>query len=208
MRFALYGFDLNGTLVDTLEMDYSLDCKHAQAMGGRPPTREEFKRLIGQASWEEYYATIGIKDWKGALKMFYQDSTRLNAEINPLPDAKQVLETLISAKKPLFLVSVNDPQSVNVFLRKSGLERFFDEQNTYVVEKSKTANIIAAYQRFGANPKDTVFIGDTLNDIRCAKEAGVVSVGLANDLYSYSDSEMLRKEADYAISNLKELLEL
>jgi phosphoglycolate phosphatase-like HAD superfamily hydrolase len=208
MKYALYGFDLNGTLIDTFEIDYGLDCKHAVAFGGRPPSREEFRRIIGQGNWQEYYAELGVKDWEKALDMFYQDDSRLKAEIKSIPRAKEVLTALASAQKHLFLVSVNDPESVSLFLRKSGLESFFDKENIYAVEESKTANIMEAYKKMGVNPRDTVFTGDTVKDVRCAKEAGVVSVGLANDLYSYSDCELLRREADYTISGLEELLGL
>ena len=209
MKYALYGFDLNGTLIDTMKRDYSTECKVVRRLGGRPPSMQEFRNNVGVISWKEYYATFGVEDWRKAWDVFFSLDARLNSKNKSTPQAKKVLVTLASAKKPVFLVTMSEISSVYKHLRNTGLDTFFNEQNIYCATDSKCYEIMAACKKTGIEPAQTIFTGDTVKDIISAKAAGAVSVGIANDLYSYNPHHIIIAEKpDHVITRLEELLRL
>ncbi|MBR6288746.1 MAG: HAD-IA family hydrolase, partial [Acholeplasmatales bacterium] len=53
--------------------------------------------------------------------------------------------------------------------------------------------------------KNTLYVGDTLSDIKAAKGANVKSCGV---LYSASIEELLEEKPDYVIKNMTQLTEI
>ena len=64
--------------------------------------------------------------------------------------------------------------------------------------------ILAAVEKLGARPEESVYVGDTVNDLRAAKAAGVKFAGA---LYGSANLDAI-KDADYPLTSPLDLLKI
>ena len=64
--------------------------------------------------------------------------------------------------------------------------------------------ILAAVEKLGARPEESVYVGDTVNDLRAAKAAGVKFAGA---LYGSANPDAI-KDADYPLTSPLDLLKI
>ena len=140
--------------------------------------------------------------------MYYDSSHVLEAK--KIPGAKETLEKVLSKGICIFLSSINSNRE-NVFrkLSVSGLIKYFKEDLIFVDPKSKVELITRAYKKTRINPSETVFVGDTVVDIRDAKKAGVASIAISNK-YSFHPKTCLEKEnPNYPVlKDIREVLKI
>jgi phosphoglycolate phosphatase-like HAD superfamily hydrolase len=95
-------------------------------------------------------------------------------------DAKQVINTLKSFKKPMAIVTNKNRSTLTLILKKFGLENDF--QQILSVEDirqikdgaEKGDGIVECLKRFNiSNKKEVIYIGDAQNDINAANKAEV-----------------------------------
>jgi phosphoglycolate phosphatase-like HAD superfamily hydrolase len=96
------------------------------------------------------------------------------------PDAKQLIETLKSFKKPMAIVTNKNRSTLTLILKKFELENNFQEiLSVEDVRKIKDGaekgdGIIECLKRFNiSDKKDAIYIGDAQNDIIAANKAAV-----------------------------------
>lgn len=63
-------------------------------------------------------------------------------------------------------------------LEKAGIEHFFDFFGTKEVSRSKVEKFFIIQERYQVKPEETIFITDTLGDLREAEVAGIPTVGV------------------------------
>ena len=115
------------------------------------------------------------------------------------PELANTLEVL-SKKYPLFIVSNCQAGYIELFLKKTGFEKYFkDFTCPGDTGKLKAENIQIIAERNGL--KKPVYIGDTQMDADACKKAGVEIVFAA---YGFGTV----KEPDYVIHTLPELVSL
>jgi HAD superfamily hydrolase (TIGR01549 family) len=68
--------------------------------------------------------------------------------------------------------------------------------------ESKVENILRVKKKYGDNYK-YYYVGDHLNDIKYAKKANVVSVGITSGVFSFKN--LRAEKPDFIIKNIKEL---
>jgi len=195
----LIGFDLDGTLIDTITPSYLLDCEVIKEFGGSIPTFNEYRQAIIDGNWEHFYKNFGVKNTEKALKRFYDNET---TEVKAIDNAEKLLESILNEGIPIFLVSANNSNK-NVFekLESSNLKRFFPDERIKVTAKSKTPYIKQIYEEVGVTPQDTGFVGDTPKDINEARVVNVKTIGIANK-YSYNPEGVIEANPDYLFNNI------
>ena len=115
------------------------------------------------------------------------------------PNLQEVLEDL-SAKYPLFIVSNSQCDYIEIFLKVTGLGKYFkDHLCAGDTLKPKAYNISEIMRR--NNLKTSVYVGDTDGDHKSAKTAGVPFVYAT---YGFGETTA----ADYEIKNLRDLTKL
>ncbi len=114
----------------------------------------------------------------------------------------------LALKNDLAVVTGNSTQNVNAFLAEHGIVDCI--RAVYGVDQpgSKVQKISLAREQFSAGMKrDSVFmVGDSLSDIRAAKEASIQSVAVAWGHQSLS--RLMSGEPDHVVHSPQELLEL
>jgi len=180
-------FDLDGTLLDTLE-DIGRSANAALQEAGFPTHPiEAYRRFIGDGvavlfqralppgSAEDREAVArGVE----AFGRFYGEGW--DATTQPYPGVLELLDALSARSLPLGVLS-NKP---DVFTRKC-VERFFPSQPFTVVfgqregvpRKPDPAGAVEAAERMGLAPSQVLYLGDSSVDMTTATRAGMFAVG-------------------------------
>ena len=207
-------FDLDGTLLDTLE-DLANACNYALVECGFPiHGLEKYRRFVGDGRYKlieriipENSKTPEVIDKVLSLYDEYyeehmMDMTRPYAGIIELLDglkAKGLKLAVVSNKPHEFTTKV-----VKVFF-ENRLQLIFGQRVNFPT-KPDPGTIFEVIENFKITPEECIYVGDSNVDIMTAKNAGVKSVGVA---WGFRGKEELETEgADFIVSTVKELGEL
>lgn len=201
----LFVFDLDGTLLNSLE-DLANSTNYALQKNGYPPrTMEEYRRfvsdglpkLIERALGNKYNPETGLRlteDFVAYYSSHYVDATRLYVGV------AEMLNELRSRSMLLAILS-NKPDS---FLRIM-IDQMFPA-GTFAMVQGKTdqfptkpdpASLQYILQELHTSPADALYIGDSDVDMYTAHNAGVKAVGVA---WGFRDKQELEAAgADYIV---------
>lgn len=212
MNVSVAMFDLDGTLVDSLEdltdavnvvlSDFNrapLSSAEVRLLVGKGQ-RSLVKRALGTESLEEIERGLGIFVEYNAAHI--TDKSRL------YPGVLETLETLeaLAAMRTRMVVISNKQECLSrLILERLRIDRFFEAicgGDTFSEMKPSPLPLIQVMERFGVQAAETVMIGDSINDFQAGKQAGVTTIGCS---WGYGSSEELR-EADLLINSPNELV--
>lgn len=203
-------FDLDGTLVDSLP-DIHEALSHAlRAMKLPPVTREQTRGWIGDGLPALCRRAVPQLD-KSALEMFMEYARTHYAahvvdETRPFPNIMQMLDLLKAECVPCSVLT-NKPHALAVeSVRHLGLMPYFVDVVGYRSEEEKKPDPRAARrlaQSMGESPAYVALVGDSVADIRTARNAGMISVAVT---WGYQNSDVLRAESpDFFLEDPLEL---
>jgi len=120
-----------------------------------------------------------------------------------------VPETLKALKKmglKIGLCTINSQKSTSYIVERFGIVDFFDaiiprDKVKYV--KPNTEHLEATLKVLGVNPDETVVVGDSTIDIKCAKELKTIAVGLPTGLAS--TEQLINSGTNYLITSITDL---
>lgn len=211
--FDIVGFDLDGTLIDT-SGDLAAAVNHAIDTIGCPPFAvEEIKPFVGKGArvmLERALAASGRGD-AGTLEQllpilldFYQSN--LVALSAPYPGLLAAMDALEAAGVRLAICTNKAERFTLPLMEQIGLADRFAAivgGDTVGVSKPDPAPIHEMVARAGGGR--AVFIGDTINDIAGARNAGVPSIAVS---FGFLDGPVEQLEADAVIHHFDELVPL
>lgn len=206
-------FDMDGTLLDTLE-DLADAVNEGLAVCGYPArTLEEIRRFVGNGVRQlmieavpEGTSEADMETCLAAFKEYYakhwQDKT--------VP-YKGILELLSELKKRGIKTAVISNKYDQAVLRlcKDYFPGSFDVargEREGVPRKPAPDGIYAILEELRSEKKNAVYVGDSEVDMATAQNAGLTSVGVT---WGFRDRQLLEeKRADYIIDQPEELLEI
>lgn len=203
-------FDLDGTLVDSLP-DIHEALSHAlRAMNLPPVTREQTRGWIGDGLPALCRRAVPQLD-KSALEMFILHARTHYAahvvdETRPFPNIMQMLDLMKIQRVPCSVLT-NKPHALAAeTVRRLGLMSYFADVIGYRCEEDKKPDPRAAQrlaQSMGISPAQVALVGDSVADIRTARNAGMISVAVT---WGYHNFDVLRAEApDFFLEDPLEL---
>lgn len=209
MPIKLVIFDLDGTLVNSIE-DITNSLNYATGpFGLAPKTVDEVAALVGEGITKVIERVIGVERLQHRDEVvkrfleFYSDHIVDNTF--PYPGVRETLESLNGYKKA---VISNKREGLSIkALEALDLLRFFDlvvGSDSTTEKKPSPVPVFHVLSKLGLNQQDAVMVGDSDLDIAAGKGAGVGTVGVT---YGYRDREYL-KDADFIIDDIKELPKL
>lgn len=217
MTFKLIGFDLDGTLVNSLP-DLALSLNSAFAEVGLPQAPEELVLTwIGNGAdvlfakgldWTERaheFSEEQLAQIKRRFGQFYGENVCNKSVL--YPNVKETLESL-HAKGYLLAVVTNKPtKHVQPVLQAFGIDHLFVEAlggQSLPAIKPHPAPLYYLCGKFGLHPHEMLFVGDSKNDILAALAAGCKSVGLT---YGYNyNIPIAESNPDYVFDDFAEIL--
>jgi phosphoglycolate phosphatase len=219
----LYVFDLDGTLVDSLDDLAAAVNWLLLSRGFKPIDRETVRRSVGNGARNllarcfaaSHAAGIGSggtgtvvasvpptgADFEAALadyRAYYEahcaERTRL------YPGMRDWLESLSRSGASLAVLTNKPAPATVALLRALDAERYFSViagPETFGALKPDPAGLVAIMALVGARPEETVMIGDSAVDVETARNAGVAACAISGGL---GDEAALRASGpDYFI---------
>ena len=205
-------FDLDGTLLDTLD-DLMDSCNHALSTIGAPPrTRMEIRRFVGNGirnlmrlavpegednpRFEEAYET---------MQSWYKEHNQIKTA--PYPGVQELIRTLRDRGVPMAVVSNKPDSSVQMLM-----EQWFPELTVGVGEleglrrKPERDLVDYALKRLGEDNGQVVYVGDSEVDLATAANAELPCISVT---WGFRDREVLEAGgADCFVDTVEELLEV
>ena len=194
-EFNVYLFDFDGTLVDSRDSLLAV-FKRAYKSVGIEVGDEHILRLM-RVQLQQGYKELGAPEDEESVKLFASEIIRLLdiPEITELvknyEDVKQALFVLKSMGKTLGIVTSNNQKHVRDVLRHLGI----DENLFSVIVGNKETKlhkpnpdpILKALELLSISNESVCYVGDGLDDMACAVNAGVYPI-LLDRLDEYGDS--------------------
>lgn len=200
-------FDLDGTVIDSV--DHIVACwQHTvRACLGREIGREEVLRTLGRALLECFEEVApGRSGEMREVYRAYQVQTH-DTMVMPVPGAVETLERLKAAGLLLGLATSKPLQVAHEGMALFNLAPLFDTLVTYEDtsrHKPYPDPVLVACERLGVEAGDALYVGDAVVDIQAGKAAGSRTAGVTWGAASRDD--LLAAGPDYVISEIGELL--
>jgi phosphoglycolate phosphatase len=206
---SLIIFDFDGVLADTLLDLLQFGQEACDKLGIKHIVRKDDLSSLEVMSFTSYGQACGVPDQ--LLDEFVRICLKRIAEKKFPPAIFKGLSKVVrrlAANNTLAVITTNSSQNVNAFLVDHGLDGYI--RAVYGVDSpgSKAQKISASREMLSAERKrEPVFmVGDSLSDIRAAKEASVISVVVTWGHQSLS--HLLTASPDYVAYSPNDLIEI
>jgi len=172
-------FDWDGTLVDSAEASYRCYARVFPLLG-IPFDRSHFERTYSP-DWYRTYRALGLPEekWAEADALWLEHFGRECAVL--LPGAAEALDELGRASLALGIVSSGERERVAREMAGLGLTRTFRAVvggGDSAYRKPHPEPLQLALSRLSAAPDESVYVGDSPEDIEMGRAAGVYTVGI------------------------------
>ena len=198
MATKLVIFDCDGTLVDSQHMIVDVMSRAFTEMGLAPPTRAESRSVIGLSLGQalgRLASDLGAQDIQ-KLQALFQNHYRaahcdMVDKVEPLYDG--IRESILTLKDSGYLLAVatgNSSRGLARILAAHEITDHFVSLQTadYHPSKPHPSMVRTCLADSGAEPEDTLVIGDTSFDMAMARSAGCFALGA---LWGYHDHSTL-----------------
>lgn len=196
-------FDYDGVLVESLHHYYE-KVKRALNLMGVDLIRsvDDYLTLFE----DNFYASLSkngvdLAKFLEAIKKVEIPTNSMDVHPFMIPVVRKLAD-----KWPLVVISSNSQESIKPLLEKAGILSCFQAVMGAETALSKEEKINIARSRYGAEAKETYYIGDTAGDIKEGKAVGVKTIAVT---WGWHDrARLLPVQADYLVEQPEELLSL
>ncbi len=209
-------FDLDGTLMDSVpDLAAAVD-KMLMLLGREPAGIERVRDWVGNGSRVLVRrALAGQLDHDGvsdeladeALALFMQAYAGGHELTAVYPGVRECLDWLREREVKLAIITNKPAQFIEPLLEEKGLAGYFQwlvGGDTLPQQKPDPAALFWVMDKAGVAPGESLFVGDSRNDVRAAKAAAVPCVALT---YGYNHGEPIANEQPaLVLDNLRELV--
>lgn len=200
--------DLDGTIVDPRQAYFEAAQIGFKAIGQEPPEMKvtfEIPKRMEQGLDLSELVYGDLNKFKLAYLQSYHVLTESKTKL--LPNVATALETLsLKAKLALITMRHIPNQMVMKELNCFGIGKYFSSIMTALdttKPKPSPEAIFKGIQKFNVNSCDCLIAGDSVNDIRAGKAAGIKTVGLLSGLYHHE--ELAKEDPDIILPDLTKL---
>ena len=123
-----------------------------------------------------------------------------------LPGAIETLKTLKLMGLKIGLCTINSEKSARYILQRFKIDDLFDvivTRNMVKQIKPNPEHLAVVLKGLDVVPEDSVVVGDSPSDIKCAKELNATSVGLPTGLSNVK--QLMGQGADYIVTSITDL---
>ena len=215
-------FDLDGTLMDSVDLYYSMLCEGCHKFGVVPPLKEKVMEIMGNGLgfWETWEVITGDIEFEGnreelqdrIVKVFEEIwDRRYENEVKLFSGVKELLQNLQRNQVTMGVVTSSFYIWKMDLFKKVGLDpdRLFKAVVTRkdtVKNKPDPEPIYRCLEKMDVSPTACICVGDSTCDVAAGREAGLFTVGV---LTGTGTLESLSKEgADVIMDSVEEMEEL
>ncbi len=199
-------FDLDGTLVDSLETFIKIGNEMAEKYGYKSLSQEKIKELL-MLPMKKRIESLKVPIYK--LPKFGVEAlsayNEYAAHVKPIEGMKEMLEYLHEKGYRLNIVSSNSLSNIHTFLEANDLELFDNIQASNGLF-GKHITIGKLISKLGAKKQEVIYIGDEQRDVEACRKIGIKVISV---LWGFDSLELLEKaEPDYIVSSPNEIIDI
>ena len=206
MSFELIIFDYDGVLIDSMDDAVSAGEAFCQSIShNRLPTMETIVGLENM-TYFELARSVGLpsEQVERFCSYVFERFQALGPAMAFFPEIESLLHRI--ASKNIAIVSGNAKNVISAKLAAHGLA----EKITCILGAfepgDKAEKIHYACKYFGIDARQACMVGDSVSDIRYAKQAGVQSVAVTWGWHSRE--KLAKEEPDFIVNGVQELADL
>lgn len=207
MTIKLYIFDWSGTLSDDRRPVYEANMRVLERYGKPRMIFEEWlpRTTMTPIEFFNNHGVFGNPDELFSLYLTHFKEVNENGILPSVyPGSGETLRTLRGRGKKTAVISSHPEEKIHEEAGRYGVGDLFDEIVGNV--RNKVRALREMRERFRTDARETIYIGDTIYDIRAGREAGI-KVAVVG--HGYHLPERLEQEnPDYLLDNLRILLDL
>ena len=206
---ALIIFDFDGVLADTLDDLIRFGQDVCNELGINHLVNKDDLGNLESMSFASFGRACEVPEH--LIEEFVQRCLNRFAERKSPPAIFTGLSAIVrnfAINNTLVIVTTNSTQNVNAFLMEHGLEDCIQAVYGVDIPGSKAQKISIARTQFSADiRREPIFmVGDSLSDMRAAKEASVKSIAVT---WGHQSLEhLLRGNPDYVVRFPRDLIEI
>ena len=201
-------FDLGGVIINDLDVVYKSYCRVVRKFNKEPMSLEQFNRTFSP-DWVKMYKEDGIfEDPEVILDCYLEASTspEFHADSKLYKGALSCLTALKKSKKVCINTGYRTPELDAAFAALQLDKSLFDSimtEDRAGVRKPDPVTLRKVAEELGLSTEDLVFVGDTVTDIECGKNAGCPTIAVTWGTNSKED--LKSAEPDYLVDSWEEL---
>ncbi|MBN1300338.1 MAG: HAD-IA family hydrolase [Melioribacteraceae bacterium] len=205
-HFSGIVFDIDGTLVSTIDLIIASFNHVAQKYLGKTLTGEEIISLFGPTE------DVILEEWMGenyeSSRKDYYNFYRLNhaGMTKPVRGMKNLLDKIKDAGIPLGIFTGKGRTSSLITLEETGYAEYFDSIITgddVIEHKPSPEGLLKFVEQFNLLPQNVLMIGDAKVDIIASKKAGTRCATVLWD--SYDKDAVVELKSDYYCETVNQL---
>lgn len=190
-------FDFDGTVADSFAESLLAYNRIAPRLRLRPAKEAEIPELRRMGAGQ-LMQTLGIPMWKLPRLMIAvrADLHDHFHSVKPVPGIAEAIRSLHESGCHLAIVTSNSEENVRNFFNRHGIGEF----DTVVAGSSifgKATRLRRLIRTARADRATSIYIGDTVPDMRAAREAGTLAVAVA---WGFADPALLAAETPDAMA--------
>jgi pyrophosphatase PpaX len=202
-------FDLDGTVVDSVEL-IVVSFQHAiREVLGREVSREESIHWVGRPLREQM-ERFSPEKAEELVDVYREFNHREHDRMLKLYDGiLNLLDGLLKADVRLGLVTSKSRHTTQMAFDLTGIESYFDASvccDESPSNKPDPDPILFCLDQLGAAPAGSAYVGDSPSDIQAAKAAGVTAIGVTWGVFPAPVLEA--EKPDILVHTISELAEV
>lgn len=190
MRLIIFDFD--GTLADSLGIFIEATNRLAKDFRYEPLTASQVE-LLRKLGIQEVAQELGIPKWRSIcyLQRFRQELTRCIDDLALVEGIETALHSLKAEGYRLGIVTANSRRNVEHVLLKYKIDHLFEFIYGGQILSGKRQTLKKLVKLNTNNPKDLVYVGDEINDVKAAKQVGLTSFAVS---WGFNDRTILAEQ--------------
>ena len=179
--YRMIGFDLDGTIADTLPLCIQAFGLALSPYAGHTLSQAEITATFGLD--EVGIAKILAGDqWEAGVADYCREYARLHPQVVPdlFPGIRELLLALLAQGVPLVMVTGKGAPTCHISLEQFGIADVFDEVLCGSdVAPNKVENLRYLLDKYHLAPEEFCYIGDTVTDVDSCDQVGVTCLSAA-----------------------------
>ncbi len=206
MKYKNIVWDYNGTIIDDAKLAVDAENLVLKSYGLPEITLEYYLRECEMPIINFYNKIFDMKnyDFSEIGGRFIENYDRLFDTAGIFPEVREMIEALSGSGYNQGVISGFESGRLKESLKKFGLEGYFrfmsGSDDIDCGDKSERA--VGVVEKYGFEPKDTLFIGDMYHDYETAKRVGADCVLIAK---GHQGAEVLRSYGITVLDSAEEL---
>ena len=184
-------FDFDGVLVDTLGICHALDAELNEGI-----SLEEYRKYFDGNVFDSTNEHIknGTRSFHpiAVFDAKYGNETR---KIK-IPEDIQLLVKRLTEESMLAIVSSSPSEAIGKIIERESVSGCFTDIMGSDIHTSKVVKIRMLLEKYGKYNRETIFVTDTVGDIKEAHECGVSTIAVT---WGFHERERLEKMQPFAI---------